>query len=156
MRAVIQRVRTGSVSVDGSVVSSIGPGLMCLIGIREGDSDADVEYIARKLLNVRLWESEKKAWDLSVMSKEFEVLCVSQFTLYGRLKGNSPDYSQAAKPQKARELYSSLLDKLKQTYTPGKIKDGIFGAKMDVEIVNDGPVTLVIDSDQTNSSSISS
>lgn len=146
MRAVVQRVNHASVTVDGAVVSSIGPGLMCLIGIRDGDSEADVEFMARKLLNVRLWASEKKAWDLSCVQQGFEILCVSQFTLYGRLKGNSPDYSQSAKPHTARELYSALIEQLRRDYSSEKIKDGIFGAKMDVTLSNDGPVTLVIDS----------
>lgn len=148
MRAVVQRVRSASVTVDGEVISSIGPGLLCLIGVKDGDSEADSEFIARKLLNMRLWPTEKKAWDESVVSKGFEVLCVSQFTLYGRLSGNKPDFSKAMPPQEARSLYSRFIDRLRRDYHADKVQDGRFGAKMDVELVNDGPVTFILDSDK--------
>jgi D-tyrosyl-tRNA(Tyr) deacylase len=158
MRAVIQRVTSASVSVDGEQISRIGPGLLCLIGIRDGDQESDAEFIAKRILNMRLWRSEKKAWDLNVKMQEFEVLCVSQFTLYGRLKkpNTGPDFSKAMGPQSAREFYSSFLDRLRQQYNPEKIKDGMFGAMMQVELVNDGPVTLIIDSENPSASVASS
>ena len=150
MRAVIQRVTSASVKVDDQIVSKIGQGLVCLIGLGQDDDDADAEYIARKILNCRLWPSDKKAWDLSVMQQNFEVLCVSQFTLYGRLKGNKCDFSQAMGPQQAREFYENFVQRLQQQFDGQKIKDGVFGAMMQVELVNDGPVTFILDSKQRN------
>lgn len=146
MRAVIQRVRNARVIVDGSTVSQIGPGLLCLIGIGETDVEADVEFISRKILNIRLWASEKRAWDKSVTSLGYDILCVSQFTLYGRLKGNAVDFGKAMTPNEAREFYHQFLDRMKRDYLAEKIHDGVFGAKMEVESVNDGPVTIVLDS----------
>lgn len=148
MRAVVQRVTNASVSVDGEIVSKIGPGLLCLIGISEGDQESDAEFIARKILNIRLWPSEKKAWDLNVQQQQYELLCVSQFTLYGRLKGNKPDFSKAMGPQPARELYDKFVLRLQQSYAADKVKDGVFGAMMAVELVNDGPVTFLLDSEK--------
>ena len=149
MRAVVQRVRSASVSVDGEVISSIGPGLLCLVGIRDGDVAADAEFLARKILNSRLWPNEKnKAWDCSVTQQGYEVLCVSQFTLYGRLSGNRPDFSRAMPPLEAREFYASFLERLQAGYAPERVADGRFGAMMAVESVNDGPVTIILDSER--------
>jgi D-tyrosyl-tRNA(Tyr) deacylase len=135
MRAVVQRVTSASVTVDGELVSRIGPGLLCLIGVRDGDTDADAEFIARKLLNCRLWPSEKKAWDLSVTAQGYELLCVSQFTLHGRLSGNKPDFSKAKGPAAARDFYGAFVERLRSTYRPEAVKDGVFGAMMSVELV---------------------
>ena len=105
---------------------------------------------------MRLWPSEKKAWDHNVQQQDMELLCVSQFTLYGRLKGNKSDFSKAMGPQAAQEFYSSFLARLRrQAHDPEKIKDGVFGAMMQVELVNDGPVTFILDSDN-HSGSVSS
>lgn len=146
MKAVVQRVKRAAVSVDGEIVSSIGPGLLCLVGIRSGDGQPDLDFISRKILNARLWPSERKAWDCNVQQKGFEILCVSQFTLYGRMNGNKPDFSQAASPQPAREMYEAFIQRLQHEYEVSKVKDGIFGAMMEVELVNDGPVTFLLDS----------
>jgi D-aminoacyl-tRNA deacylase len=159
MRAVIQRVTSAAVSVDGEQISRIGHGLLCLIGIREGDSEQDAEYVARKILNIRLWPSEKKAWDQNVQHQDYEILCVSQFTLFGRLKGGNkgnPDFSRAMGPQAAREFYSSFVDRLRHEYDSEKVKDGVFGAMMQVELVNDGPVTFILDSENPSGSSVAS
>jgi D-tyrosyl-tRNA(Tyr) deacylase len=158
MRAVVQRVTSAAVSVDGEQISRIGPGLLCLIGIRDGDQESDAEFVARKLLSMRLWPSEKKAWDVNVTMHDYEILCVSQFTLYGRVKKNnkSPDFSKAMGPQLAREFYSGFLDRLRQQYNNSKVKDGVFGAMMQVELVNDGPVTFIIDSENPSNSVASS
>ena len=156
MRAVVQRVTSASVSVEGELVSAIGPGLLCLIGLREGDTPADAEFIARKLLNMRLWPSEKKAWDLSVTAQGYELLCVSQFTLHGRLSGNKPDFSKAMGPVAARECYAAFLDRLRAGYRADGVKDGVFGAMMAVDLVNDGPVTFVLDSEKPGGSVASS
>eukprot|EP00958_Prasinococcus_capsulatus_P001277 scaffold111_cov404-Prasinococcus_capsulatus_cf.AAC.24 len=146
MRAVLQRVLKASVSVDDEIVSSIGPGLLVLVGIRAEDTDAEAE--CRKVLNSRLFHNDEKdkPWDLSVMQTQGEVLFVSQFTLYGILKGNKPDWHNAMPPQEAKAFYNSFLDKVRQAYEPDRIRDGVFGAKMKVDICNDGPVTLILDS----------
>lgn len=146
MRAVLQRVKSASVTVDGKLISHIGPGLVCLIGLGDGDSENDVEYITRKILNARLWASDRKAWDKSVVQQQYEVLCVSQFTLHGRLNGNKPDFSRAMGPNEARTMYTAFLDKMRSVYAEDKVKDGIFGAMMQVELVNDGPVTFILES----------
>ncbi|XP_062095841.1 uncharacterized protein LOC133801613 [Humulus lupulus] len=148
MRAVVQRVASASVEVEGRTVSEIGPGLLVLVGIHESDSDSDAEYICRKVLNMRLFQNEEtgRGWDQNVMQRKYEILLVSQFTLYGFMKGNKPDFHVAMAPQKAEPFYASLVDRFKKSYNPDVIKDGIFGAKMKVSLVNDGPVTMQLDS----------
>ncbi|XP_015874522.3 uncharacterized protein LOC107411449 isoform X1 [Ziziphus jujuba] len=148
MRAVVQRVASASVQVEGRTVSEIGPGLVVLVGLHESDSESDAEFICRKVLNMRLFpnESTGRGWDQNVMQKKYEVLLVSQFTLYGFLKGNKPDFHVAMPPQKAKPFYASLVDRFKQSYNPDTIKDGVFGAMMKVSLVNDGPVTMQLDS----------
>lgn len=148
MRAVVQRVASASVEVEGRIVSEIGPGLLVLVGIHDSDSDADADYICRKVLNMRLFTNEDagKVWDHSVMQKNYQVLLVSQFTLYGFLKGNKPDFHVAMAPQRAKPFYASLVDRFRNAYNSDAIKDGVFGAKMKVSLVNDGPVTMQLDS----------
>ncbi|XP_024024763.1 D-aminoacyl-tRNA deacylase [Morus notabilis] len=148
MRAVVQRVASASVEVEGRTVSEIGPGLLVLVGIHDSDSDSDAEFICRKVLNMRLFPNEAtgRGWDQNVMQRNYEVLLVSQFTLYGFLKGNKPDFHVAMPPQKAEPFYASLVDRFKNSYNPDKIKDGVFGAMMKVNLVNDGPVTMQLDS----------
>ncbi|CAM0144421.1 unnamed protein product [Urochloa decumbens] len=145
MRAVVQRVLSASVEVEGRVVSAIGPGLLVLVGVHEADTDSDADYISRKILNMRLFPNEKtgKAWD---QSRNFEVLLVSQFTLYGILKGNKPDFHVAMPPTKAKPFYASLVEKFQRSYSADSVKDGVFGAMMKVSLVNDGPVTMQVDS----------
>ncbi|QHN81028.1 D-tyrosyl-tRNA(Tyr) deacylase [Arachis hypogaea] len=158
MRAVVQRVASASVEVEGRIVSEIGPGLVVLVGIHDSDSDADADYICRKVLNMRLFPNENtgKAWDHSVMQKKYQVLLVSQFTLYGFLKGNKPDFHVAMPPQKANPFYASLVDRFRNTYNSDAIKDGVFGAMMKVNLVNDGPVTMQLDSQSSKSATYSS
>ncbi|KAK4589775.1 hypothetical protein RGQ29_020380 [Quercus rubra] len=148
MRAVVQRVASASVEVEGRIVSEIGPGLLVLVGLHESDSDSDADYICRKVLNMRLFpnESTGKGWDHNVMQKNYEVLLVSQFTLYGILKGNKPDFHVAMPPQTAKPFYASLIERFQKSYKPDAIKDGVFGAMMQVNLVNDGPVTMQLDS----------
>jgi D-tyrosyl-tRNA(Tyr) deacylase len=150
MRIVVQRVKSASVTVDGDmVVSSIGPGILALVGLHEHDTIADAEYCSKKLLACKLWENESGGqWRHGVKQKGYEVLCVSQFTLYGTLsKKNQPDYKLAMKSVPAEQLYRSFLAMVREQYETEKIRDGKFGEMMDVGLVNDGPVTLVIESD---------
>ncbi|RWR89641.1 Plant peroxidase [Cinnamomum micranthum f. kanehirae] len=124
MRAVVQRVVSASVEVDGRTISEIGPGLLVLVGLHESDVESDADYICRKALNMRLFPNDNsgKTWDQSVMQRKFEVLLVSQFTLYGFLKGNKPDFHVAMSPQDAKPFYESLVQKFKKSYNPDAIK----------------------------------
>ena len=150
MRAVIQRVKSASVSVEGAVVSRIGAGLVVLVGVREGDSRDDLEWCANKVLRARLFDgAEGKAWSDNVVQAGLDVLFVSQFTLYGFFKGNKPDFHNAMPPVKAKAFYEDFLAYAREVGYKGhgeRVKDGVFGAMMDVALVNDGPVTMCIDS----------
>jgi len=156
MRLVLQRVKSASVSVDGAVVSSIGEGILALCGLHEADTPADLSYCAKKLANVKLWANENdKPWRKSVKQLEYEVLLVSQFTLYGDVtnKKHVPDYKLSMKSDPALEAYGAFKSAVAaELGDESKVKDGVFGAKMDVELVNDGPVTLVVDSPPRESS----
>jgi len=148
MRLVVQRVKSASVAVDQKQVSAIGPGILALVGLHHEDDESDLEYCARRILAVKLWENDNGApWRQHVRQRGFEVLCVSQFTLYGTLsKKNQPDYKLAMKADRAEAMYGRFLDVLREAYDEDRILDGRFGEMMDVGLVNDGPVTLVIDS----------
>nr|GMC81608.1 D-tyrosyl-tRNA(Tyr) deacylase [Ipomoea batatas] len=139
-----------NLQVEGKVVSAIGPGLLVLVGLHESDVDSDADYICRKVLNMRLFPNEEtgKTWDHSVIQKNYEILLVSQFTLYGILKGNKPDFHVAMPPDKAKPFYAAVVEKFQKAYKPDSVKDGIFGAMMKVNLVNDGPVTMQLDSSQ--------
>ncbi len=148
MKAIIQRVTSASVVVDGEVVSSIGRGLCVLVGLHRTDTRKELEYIARKVLSLRVFEDPQsgKRWNKSVKDLNLEVLCVSQFTLYHIMKGNKLDFHLAMGGDAAKNMYGDLLTELKKNHVEEKIKDGIFGAMMEVNIANDGPVTLEIES----------
>ncbi|XP_051568966.1 D-aminoacyl-tRNA deacylase 1 [Myxocyprinus asiaticus] len=147
MKAIIQRVTKASVSVGEEQISSIGRGLCVLFGISVEDTQKDVDYMVRKILNLRLFEDENgRAWSRSVMDRELEVLCVSQFTLQCILKGNKPDFHSAMPAELAQPFYNNILEQLRVAYKPELIKDGHFGAYMQVHIQNDGPVTIPLES----------
>jgi D-tyrosyl-tRNA(Tyr) deacylase len=150
MRIVVQRVKSASVTVgEGSrVVSKIGPGVLALVGLHEHDTDYDVQECCKKLLACKLWSNEAGGmWRHSVKQKNYEVLLVSQFTLYGTLsKKNQPDYKLAMKSEPAQAMWNKFVDAVRTSYESEKVFDGVFGAMMDVELVNDGPVTLIIES----------
>ncbi|XP_023297683.2 D-aminoacyl-tRNA deacylase [Lucilia cuprina] len=147
MKAIVQRVTSAKVTVGEDLISSIGRGLCVLVGITHNDTEKDVEYLSRKLLSLRLFEDQAgKRWQKSVQDEKFEILCVSQFTLYHRLKGNKPDFHMAMQGEQAQQLYQKFLKRLGQMYDETKIKDGKFGAYMQVHIQNDGPVTIELES----------
>ncbi|KAJ2782133.1 D-tyrosyl-tRNA(Tyr) deacylase [Coemansia javaensis] len=148
MRAVLQRVAQASVTVGGRVVGEIGPGVCVLVGISSEDTAEDMEYIARKVLGMRVFEDDAGAmWKKSVQECGLEVLCVSQFTLYGKTtKGTKPDFHQAMKSAESRGVFDALVARMGQLYDPSRIATGEFGAMMQVALVNDGPVTLQLDS----------
>lgn len=143
----MQRVSSASVTVGEELVSSIGRGLCVLVGLKDTDTQEDLAWMANKLLKFRLFEdSGERRWARGVQEAGLELLCVSQFTLYCQLKGNKPDYRHAMAGEKAKEFYGLFINKLKKDYEHDKIKDGVFGAMMQVNIVNDGPVTITLDS----------
>ncbi|XP_023779090.1 D-aminoacyl-tRNA deacylase 1 [Cyanistes caeruleus] len=133
--------------VGGEQISSIGRGLCVLLGISLEDTQRELEHMVRKILNLRVFEDESgKHWSKSVMDKQYEVLCVSQFTLQCILKGNKPDYHMAMPTEQAESFYNNFLEQLRKAYKPELIKDGKFGAYMQVHIQNDGPVTIELES----------
>jgi D-tyrosyl-tRNA(Tyr) deacylase len=139
VRAVIQRVSEASVSVDGERVAEIGPGLLVLLGVRRGDTEEHADRLARKLQALRVFEDDDGKMNLSVEDVGGEVLCVSQFTLYGDTrKGNRPSFVEAAPPEEAEPLYARARQAL-------GARGGRFGARMSVELINEGPVTLVVE-----------
>lgn len=145
MRAVVQRVSQGRVVVDGQVVGEIGKGLVVLLGIKQGDSLRDVEYLAEKILQLRIFEDAQGKMNLSSLETNGALLVVSQFTLYGDCtRGRRPSYQEAAPPQEAEPLYECFRKKVQGSGLV--VASGVFGAKMTVEICNDGPVTLILDS----------
>jgi D-aminoacyl-tRNA deacylase len=139
VRALIQRVAEAAVSVDGERVSAIGPGLLVLLGVRRGDGPDEADRMARKLLALRVFEDAEGKMNLSVGDAGGELLCVSQFTLYGDArKGNRPSFVEAAPPEEAEPLYERVREAL-------GAGGGAFGARMEVSLVNDGPVTLLLE-----------
>ncbi len=139
MRALVQRVSEASVTVEGDELARIGHGLLVLLGVRRGDSEIEADRIASKLLALRVFEDEAGKMNLSVRDVGGEVLCVSQFTLYGDTrKGNRPSFVEAALPEDAEPLYERVREAL-------GAQGGVFGARMRVALVNDGPVTLMLE-----------
>ena len=145
MRCVVQRVKEAAVTVAGEVTGKIGPGLMILIGVREDDTEKDLRYMAEKAPHLRIFEDEAGKMNRSVLDIGGAILAVSQFTLYGSCKkGRRPDFFGAAAPEKAEALYERFLQQCETLGYPPQ--HGMFGAHMMVESVNDGPVTLIVDS----------
>ena len=148
MRAVIQRVSRASVTVDGHVAGQIGPGFLVLIGMAEGDGPADIEYVSTKVRDLRVFDDGEGRLNLSLKEAGGSVLVVSQFTLLGDVrKGRRPSYDEAAKPEAAEALYLEVIARLRSFGLT--VEAGVFRAHMHVELVNDGPVTILIDSRRT-------
>lgn len=147
MRAVVQRVDSASVTIDGRVNGEIGKGFMVLIGIDENDTDKDLDYICDKLTGLRIFEDEAGKMNRSIIDAGGEILLVSQFTLYGDARhGKRPSFIRAARPEKAIPLYEKAIAKLSGNV---HVETGIFGAEMKVQLINDGPVTILLDSERT-------
>ena len=146
MRAVVQRVSEASVTVDGEVVGSIGPGLCVLIGVTHGDTPAQADKLARRLAKLRIFADDAQKMNCSVLDVGGQVLVVSQFTLYGEAsRGNRPSYSLAARPEEAEPLVERVSATLREQGI--YVANGRFGANMDVRLLNQGPVTLILDVD---------
>lgn len=148
MRAVVQRVASSKVIVNESTIGEINKGLLILLGVTHEDTSKDVDYLLDKIVNLRIFEDENDKMNLSLKDVNGELLVVSQFTLYGDCrKGRRPNFTNAAKPDLATSLYEEFIDKAKKEGI--KVGTGKFGAHMMVDLVNDGPVTILIDSEKT-------
>ena len=145
MRAVIQRVKRAGVSINGSIYSSIREGLMVLLGIEDADGAEDIQWLSNKLVNLRIFNDEEGVMNRSLIEMGGDLLLVSQFTLFAATKkGNRPSYIRASKPDIAIPLYEKMISQLEADLGK-KIYTGVFGADMEVDILNDGPVTILID-----------
>ncbi|PWK08987.1 D-aminoacyl-tRNA deacylase [Tumebacillus permanentifrigoris] len=148
MRIVVQRAASGRVTVEGAVTGEIGQGLVLLVGITHEDTQADADYLVDKVLNLRIFEDESEKMNHSLLDIGGALLSVSQFTLYGDCrKGRRPNFMEAAKPDVAQELYEYFNERARSFGV--RVETGVFGAMMDVELVNDGPVTLLLESKRT-------
>ncbi|MES2726930.1 MAG: D-aminoacyl-tRNA deacylase [Bacteroidota bacterium] len=146
MRIIIQRVSAASVSIDNKVFSSIGNGLLVLLGIEDSDTDEDLNWLAQKIINLRIFNDENGVMNVSLLDAKKEILLVSQFTLFASTKkGNRPSYIKASKPDFTIPLYEKMIAALNQL-TNQQIATGVFGADMQISLTNDGPVTIIIDS----------
>lgn len=145
MRAVVQRVSRASVAVDGQVVGEIGPGLLVLLGVSTRDTEADADYLAEKIAGLRIFEDDDGKMNRSVAEAGGAVLAVSQFTLYGDVRrGRRPSFDDAARPERARDLYEHFVQRIRQNGL--RCETGQFQAMMSVSLVNEGPVTILLDS----------
>jgi D-tyrosyl-tRNA(Tyr) deacylase len=145
MRAVIQRVSEASVKVDGNICGAIGKGLLVFFGIEDADSQEDIEWLSNKIIQLRIFEDTVGVMNISLNDIQGDILLVSQFTLHASTKkGNRPSYIRASKPEIAEPMYESMINQLEKDLGK-KISCGIFGADMKVSLLNDGPVTIIID-----------
>ncbi len=148
MRALVQRVSEGGVYISKENYSAeIGKGMVILLGIHNDDKEEDINFVADKCCNLRIFEDENEKMNLSLKDVDGEVLIISQFTLYGDArKGNRPGFTDAARPEKADDFYKKFIARVKENLGDEKVKAGIFGAMMMIKIMNDGPVTILVES----------
>lgn len=145
MRAIIQRVSKAKVEVDSKVTGEIGLGFLVLIGVEDADTEEDCDYLVRKIVNMRIFEDDQQKMNVSLKDADGDILSISQFTLHANTKkGNRPSFVAAAKPDFANELYEQFNEKVRAQGI--KVETGVFGAHMEVSLVNDGPVTITLDS----------
>ena len=145
MKVVVQRVSEASVSVDSKIVGKIGPGLMLLIGIAADDMDENVDFVATKCVNLRIFQDDDGKMNRSLLDTNGAILAISQFTLLGNTqKGRRPSFIGSAPPEKGQKLYELFVEKIKSFNI--RVECGVFGAMMDVELINQGPVTLIVES----------
>lgn len=148
MRALVQRVKEGGVIIPTkNYEQKIGHGIVLLLGVKEGDTIEDVNFVADKCCNLRIFNDENDKMNLSIKDVNGEMLIISQFTLYGNAqKGNRPSYSESANPELANDLYSKFNERVRNNIGIEKVKTGIFAAMMDVNLINEGPVTIMVES----------
>ena len=144
MKVVIQRVKESSVSINNEIYNRINNGLMILVGFTEGDNNLDIDYIVKKVVNLRIFDDENGIMNRSILDTNGSILSISQFTLYADTKkGNRPSYIKALKSEYSSKLYDEFNKKLSEYIN---VKTGVFGAEMEVSLINDGPITIIIDS----------
>jgi D-tyrosyl-tRNA(Tyr) deacylase len=148
MRALVQRVTEGSVTIENPKhFAEIKKGMVILLGVKDGDTDDDLNFVADKCSNLRIFEDENEKMNLSLKDINGELLVISQFTLYGDAKkGNRPSFTGAARPESANEMYEKFILRMKDNIGDDKVKHGVFGSMMLVKIMNDGPVTILVES----------
>jgi D-tyrosyl-tRNA(Tyr) deacylase len=147
MIALIQRVLEASIAVDSELVNSIGSGLLVFLSIRSGDTEQEAEYLASKTMNLRVFNDENQKMNLSLLDTGNEMLVISQFTLHADTRhGNRPSFTDAGEPYRAKELYEHYIRVCKELMPQGNVKYGIFAAMMKIELINDGPVTIILKS----------
>ncbi|RQD70593.1 MAG: D-tyrosyl-tRNA(Tyr) deacylase [Tindallia sp. MSAO_Bac2] len=147
MRAVVQRVKSACVSVEGNVEGAISQGLLVYLGVGKGDTEKDIDYMVEKITNLRIFEDDQGKMNRSLLDEEGEVLCISQFTLWGDCrKGRRPSFTDAREPGEADEMYQQFVGKCREKGI--KTETGVFQAHMEVSSVNDGPVTMLVDSEK--------
>ena len=148
MRALVQRVKEGGVYIpEQNYSDEIGKGMVILVGIKNNDTEEDVMFVADKCTNLRIFGDDKIKMNLALKDINGEVLVISQFTLYGEtIKGNRPSFIEAAKPELAVPLYNKFIKRMKENLGKDKVKEGLFGEMMEVKIINDGPVTVIVES----------
>ena len=145
MKAVVQRVKQASVKIDGEIVGEISAGILLLIAFSANDNDETITWFANKLMNLRIFNDENEKLNLSLLDTNGELLIVSNFTIYGETrKGFRPSFTESASPQAAEEIYERFIQYIKANYST-KVQTGQFGAMMDVSLINDGPVTLIVE-----------
>ncbi|GAB4273197.1 MAG: D-aminoacyl-tRNA deacylase [Candidatus Rifleibacteriota bacterium] len=150
MKALIQRVSQAQLSVEGKEVSNIGPGLVCYLGVGKGDGETELRWLARKVAGLRIFSDENGKMNLSVLDQKLEILVVSQFTLFGDIRnGFRPSFSSAECPELAEKMYLQFCEELEKAGVK-KVARGVFGADMTIHQTNQGPVTLMLDSDARN------
>ena len=150
MRLLIQRVLKGSVTVDGKLVGKVGKGLHILLGVTYGDTESDINAMVDKVLQLKMWSKDvstisQKTWDTNVIQNDYDIIVVSQFTLYCHLKGNKPDFHKALEHEQADELYKKFVAAIRAKYKHEKIQTGAFGEYMNVELENDGPASIIFE-----------
>jgi D-tyrosyl-tRNA(Tyr) deacylase len=151
VRALVQRVKRAKVKIEGKIFGKIGQGLVVFLGIKDGDEDEVAKFLAEKIANLRIMADENEKMNLSIQDVKGEILVVSQFTLYADLSSSRrPSFIKAARPETAKQLYERFVEKLKEKGIP--VKTGQFGEHMEVELINDGPVTIMIESPSTSHS----
>ncbi len=147
MKVVVQRVSSGSVAIDGALYAAIGAGYVILLGIRKGDTAGDADFLASKCAGLRVMDDGEGKMNLALSDVGGSVLVISQFTLYGDAqRGNRPSFTDAAAPPEAEPLYEHFVERMQTLLGPERVATGVFGAMMEVKIVNDGPVTILIES----------
>ncbi|MFO7744667.1 MAG: D-aminoacyl-tRNA deacylase [Psychroflexus sp.] len=146
MRIILQRVKEASVEIDNQIAGSINQGFLIYLGVEGEDQQKDIDWLVKKVSNLRIFSDEDEKMNLNIKDVEGEILIVSQFTLYASTKkGNRPSFTKAAKPDLAKELYQSFIDSMNEAYH-GNIQTGRFGSNMQVSSINDGPLTFILDS----------